>query len=83
MYSKFGLYWNGSWKKSSSRKDISVISPVTEKILGKVPSANINDTKDIIESAVSGFEEWKLFSGRERSKILRKVSALILKRKNE
>ena len=83
MYSKFGNYWNGSWKKSSSAKEIEVISPVTEKILGKIPSANINDTKDIIESAVSGFEEWKLFSGRERSKILRKVSELIIKRKNE
>ena len=83
MYSKFGLYWNGSWKKSSSRKDISVISPVTEKILGKVPSANNNDTKDVIESAISGFEQWKLFPGREKSNVLRKVSELLKKRKNE
>ena len=83
MYSSFGHYWNGSWKKSSSRKKINVISPVTEKILGEVPSASESDTMEVIESAVSGINRWRSLSCLERSRILRRVAELMLKRKDE
>ena len=42
------------WQKPASGKSIPVISPVTEEVIGEAPAASEDDTRQTIESAVSG-----------------------------
>ena len=81
MYDKFGQFINGKWVKSSSGETYDVINPATEEILGKASKANEKDINMALLSAQKGFEIWKNTSPWERSKIIRKISELIRKRK--
>ena len=81
MYDKFGQFINGKWVKSSSGETYEVINPATEEILGKASKANEKDINMALQSAQKGFEIWKNTSPWERSKIIRKISELIRKRK--
>ena len=74
MYDSFGLYWNGKWQKPSSGKSIPVISPVTEEVLGEAPAASEDDTRNAIESAVSGTRQWRKVQAWERSRMLSRVA---------
>ena len=74
MYDSFGLYWKGKWQKPSSGKSIPVISPVTEEVLGEAPAASEDDTRNAIESAVSGTRQWRNVQAWERSQMLSRVA---------
>ncbi len=82
MYEKFGQFINGKWIKSSSGETYDVINPATEEILGKASKANTEDINLALNSAQKGFEIWKNTSPWERSKIIRKISELIRKKKD-
>ena len=81
MYEKFGQFINGKWQKSSSGETYDVINPATEEIIGKASKANKEDIQKALKSAERGFEVWKNTSPWERSKIIRKISDLIRKKK--
>ena len=51
MYQTFGLFIGGSWQKGSQSAE--VISPVTEKPLGIIATASVDDTKPAIDAAAS------------------------------
>ncbi len=82
MYEKFGQFINGKWIKSSSGETYDVINPATEELLGKASKANNEDINLALNSAQKGFETWKNTSPWERSKIIRKISELIRKKKD-
>ncbi len=82
MYDKFGQFINGKWVKSSSGETYDVLNPATEEILGKASKANNKDIELALKSAQEGFEIWKNTSPWERSKIIRKISELIRKKKD-
>ena len=82
MYEKFGQFINGKWIKSSSGETYDVINPATEEILGKASKANTEDINLALNSAQKGFEIWKNTSPWDRSKIIRKISELIRKKKD-
>ena len=50
MYREFGLFIAGKWE-SSTETSATVVSPVTEKVLGDVATATISDTKRAIDAA--------------------------------
>jgi succinate-semialdehyde dehydrogenase/glutarate-semialdehyde dehydrogenase len=50
MYQEFGLFIAGKWE-SSTETSATVVSPVTEKVLGDVATATISDTKRAIDAA--------------------------------
>ena len=70
MYTRFGLYWNGTWQQPAYGKSIPVISPVTEEVLGEAPAASEDDTRQAIESAVYGTTQWRNVQAWERSRML-------------
>ncbi len=81
MYEKFGQFINGKWQKSSSGETYDVLNPATEEVLGKASKANKEDIEKALKSSERGFEIWKNTSPWERSKIIRKISDLIRKKK--
>ena len=81
MYEKVGQFINGKWVKSSSGETYDVTNPANEEIIGKASKADKNDVNLALESAKNGFEIWKNTSPWERSKIIRKISELIRKKK--
>ena len=72
MYSKFGLFVNGSWQGSQTEAD--VLSPVTEKSLGKAPSASDQDTREAINSAVMALSPLREMGGFARADSLHRVA---------
>ena len=82
MYNKFGQFINGKWIKSSGGETYDVLNPATEEILGKASKANNKDIDLALKSAQKGFEIWKKYLTLERSKIIRKISELIRKKKD-
>ena len=81
MYDKFGQFINGKWTKSSSGETYDVINPASEEIIGKASKADKSDIESALMSAKKGFEIWKNTSPWERSRIIRKISELIRKKK--
>ncbi len=82
MYEKFGQFINGKWQSSSGNETYEVINPATEEVLGKASKANNKDIQLALKSAEKGLEIWKNTSPWERSKIIRKISDLIRKKKD-
>ena len=82
MYEKFGQFIDGKWQASSDNATYEVINPATEELLGKASKANIKDVQLALKSAEKGLEIWKKYSPWERSKIIRKISDLIRKKKD-
>ena len=51
MYNDFGLYWNGTWQKSSAEKNTPLISTV-QVSRGQIPS-NPTELLEVLKSAKS------------------------------
>ena len=81
MYEKFGQFIDGKWQSSFSGETYEVINPATEEVLGKASKANSKDIQLALKSAKKGLEVWRNTSPWERSKIIRKISDLIRKKK--
>mgnify|MGYP001347817544 FL=1 len=81
MYDKFGQFINGKWQQSSSGETYDVFNPATEELIGKASKANKKDIELCLKSAEQGFKVWKNTSPWDRSKIIRKISELIRKKK--
>ena len=78
MYDKYGQFIDGKWQKSASGETYDVINPATEELIGKASKANSSDIQKALKSAEKGLQIWKNTSPWERSKIIRKISDLIL-----
>ncbi|KAK4136815.1 succinic semialdehyde dehydrogenase [Trichocladium antarcticum] len=65
-------YVNGEWVKSKSGKTFEVHDPATGALIGTCPEFDTQDTESAIEAAEEAFDKFRHFTGRERSKLLRK-----------
>ena len=82
IYAKFGLFVGGVWADSSSG-EIPVYSPVTERVLGKVPTADIALTQRVISDAQAAFFVWSKTPVWERGPRLHKVADEMSSRSEE
>jgi succinate-semialdehyde dehydrogenase/glutarate-semialdehyde dehydrogenase len=82
IYDKFGLFVGGAWADSSSG-EIPVYSPVTERVLGKVPTADIALTQRVISDAQAAFFVWSKTPVWERATRLHKVADEMSSRSEE
>ncbi len=73
---KDAAYINGKWEKSS--KSYSVKNPANGEVVGTVPDMGAAETKAAIEAANKVWPAWRELLAKERAKILRKWSDLIL-----
>lgn len=67
MYNSFGLYIAGAWRPATGNITSDVCSPVTERVLGRAPSARIADTEEAIEAAAKGLAAWRSITAFERA----------------
>ena len=77
------LFINGEFREAISGEHFAVINPADMSQVGKVAKANSNDTISAIECADIAYEKFKHTTGKERSKILRKLAEIMTSQKEE
>ncbi|MFT6532820.1 MAG: succinate-semialdehyde dehydrogenase/glutarate-semialdehyde dehydrogenase [Limimaricola cinnabarinus] len=81
MYQNFGLFIDGAWVRSSDGLD--VLSPVTEKPLGRVPAASPEDTARAIDAAARALPHLREMGGFARADALHRIADEMLARADE
>ena len=79
------LYIDGVWTEASSGERRDVINPADASKIADVPWATTADVDRAVAAARAAFDDgrWSGLSGRERSRVLLKVAALIRERAEE
>ncbi len=83
MYRTFGLFIDGTWRGASDGNAADVVSPATEKPLGRAPVATRADTEEAIESAARGLANWRAKPGHERADALHRIADDMTRRTGE
>lgn len=79
------LFINGEWRPSADGATTAVINPGTGEQVETVAAATTQDVDAAVAAAKAAFEDgrWSRLSGRERSRVLNKASALMRERAEE
>ena len=80
---KYGIFIDGKFQSSNSKKSLKTISPSTEEVLSTISLGNKNDINDAVQSAKEGLKIWSKLSGTQRAKYLFKLARLIQERSRE
>ena len=74
---EFKYYVDGTWKKSSTGKTISVKNPYNDEIVGTVQACSIEEVNQAVINAKENQECWQEKTQRERSDVLRTAAHLM------
>lgn len=77
------LLINGTWKDSSSGERFNVENPDTGAIIGSCPEGCAGDVEEAIAAASAALPSWRGRSGRQRSRIIRRLFELVLESKDD
>lgn len=79
------LFIGGRWMPPTTSASIDLISPATEKILGRVTTASAPDVDKAVEAARDAFDNgpWPNFPPSERADYLRRLAAELRRRVSE
>lgn len=77
------LYINGEWVESYNQKNIPIINPASEQIIGKVAYCHKQDLDKALYSAHQGFNVWKSTPAFDRSNIMKRAADLLRERIKE
>ena len=79
------LFINGEWRESSDGQRRDVINPATGEVVSSIAWATAADVDAAVAAARAAFDkgEWSGLSGRERSRILLRVSQIMRERSDE
>ncbi|MFC3076247.1 aldehyde dehydrogenase family protein [Shinella pollutisoli] len=79
------LFIDGKWVAPAKGGTFTVIDPATEAVVHQAPAGTGEDIDAAVAAARRAFDEgpWRKMSGRERAAVLRRVSDLILVRRQE
>lgn len=69
---------NGAWVAADSGQVIDVNNPATLEKIGTIPNLGQAETKRAIEAAHAAFPAWSKLTAEERSKILKRWTALMV-----
>jgi acyl-CoA reductase-like NAD-dependent aldehyde dehydrogenase len=67
----------GEWRQAASSKEIEVVNPATEEVVGSTPSADATDVELAVETAKRAFPAWARTDTEKRAHILAKAADLI------
>ena len=67
----------GEWRQAASSKELEVINPASEDVIGSVPSAAAADVDLAVQTAGRAFPGWAATDVEQRAAILRKAGDLI------
>jgi len=71
-------YIGGAWVQGNSSVRIDVDNPATGEIIGRVPALGRVETRQAIQAANLAFASWRKRTAKDRSRILRNWSDLML-----
>ena len=80
-YPDLHLYINGEWRTTA--RDLPVLNPATEEVIGRLPHAVLSDLDDALESAAMGFKVWGQVAPCERANVLLKAASIMRERQEE
>ena len=69
---------NGKWVESSNEETISVINPINEEIIAKVPAATVEDVDSAATAAKNASFDWGRMPPKERADLLIELSNRLL-----
>lgn len=81
MYRDFGLFIDGAWRKAGAEG--KVISPVTEKPLGRAPQATADDTRAALDAAARALPLLRAMGGFARADALHRAADEMIRRAEE
>jgi len=76
-------YVDGAWVDADSGETFPVIDPATGETIAEVPRMGAAETRRAIEAAQRALPAWKHRTAKERARILRRLSDLMLDRSDE
>ena len=71
-------YINGAWVPARSGATLPVEDPATRAVIGHVPNAGRDETREAIAAAQAALPAWRAHTGKERAVILRRWFDLIM-----
>lgn len=76
------LLIDGVFRPASDGRQIPVLNPATEEVIGQIAHASTDDLDAALEAAARGFAVWKAVSAFDRSKLMRKAAQLLRDRQD-
>ncbi|MDY0885499.1 NAD-dependent succinate-semialdehyde dehydrogenase [Dongia soli] len=83
MYPDTLLFIDGKGVQAADGRNIPVLNPATEEVIGHVAHAGRTDLEAAAQAAQKGFAIWRKVSAFDRSKIMRKAADLLRERADE
>ena len=77
------FYINGGWSEPASPASLPVVNPATEEVVAQVASGSAEDVDRAVAAARAAFAGWSATSTASRARVLDKIHALILERKED
>src|SRR5437867_10851351 len=73
----FGMYIDGEWVHSKTEGKSDVVSPATERVIGRVPRANREEVEEALEAARDAQPKWEDTRTIKRASFLFKIAQLV------
>jgi len=70
-------YYDGAWQAAAGTATTSVLSSVSEAVVGRVPLGTPEDVNRAVKAARDGFERWSRVPVEERAQWLEKLAAAL------
>ncbi|KUO07291.1 NAD-dependent succinate-semialdehyde dehydrogenase [Streptomyces sp. DSM 15324] len=74
------LHIDGTWRPAGSRREIPIVNPATEEVIGTVAHADRADLDEALAAAEKGFRAWRAIAPFDRAKLMRKAADLLRER---
>ena len=81
--SEYGLFINGEFVESDSKKKFASVNPATEQPLAEISESNEADVDRAVKAAKSAFKTWSKLPGKDRGKYIFRIARLIQERARE
>lgn len=83
MSQRYAMLINGEWVQAKSGRTTTVINPATGKEIATVPKGGVEDVQLAVQAAHAAAPAWGLTPVAERSKILLRLSQLVMAHRDE
>ena len=80
---KTQAYVDGAWVDSDSGDTFPVVDPATGETIAEVPRMGATETRRAIEAAQRALPAWRHRTAKERARVLRRLSDLMLERSDD
>ncbi|MCM3886969.1 aldehyde dehydrogenase [Frankia sp. R82] len=85
MHTSGDIFVDGQWIPSTSQRQLEVLSPSTEEVIGRVPDAGLEDVNAAVAAARRAFDTgpWPRLSPAQRAQVLGELLEQLVKRGDE